>query len=121
MTYISRGRSITEVMVAVLIVGFVVGFVSVLCIGNYFRAKRAMERQKQRRLARLSNGGQGIVDSPRSHQSSATSGGGSVRSEEQQYLLGRAPDPKRRRNKADETGDLLLMNENRHTANLMSV
>jgi hypothetical protein len=120
MTYISRGRTITEVMVAVLIVGFLVGFVSVLCIGNYFRAKRAMERQKQRRLGRLSNGGQGIVDSPRSHQSSHTSGA-SVRSEEQQYLLGRAPDPTRRRNKADETGDLLLMNENRHTANLMSV
>jgi type II secretory pathway pseudopilin PulG len=121
MTYISRGRTITEVMVAVLIVGFLVGFVSVLCIGNYFRAKRAMERQKQRRLARLSsNGGQGIIDSPRSHQSSATSGGGSV-NDEQQYLLSRAPDPTRRRNKADETGDLLLMDENRHTANLMSV
>jgi hypothetical protein len=107
-------------MVAVLIVGFLVGFISVLCIGNYFRAKRAMERQKQRRLARLSsNGGQGIVDSPRSHQSSAS--GASGRSEEQQYLLGRAPDPTRRRNNVDETGDLLRMNENRHTANLMSV
>jgi len=27
----------------------------VLCIGNYFRAKRAQERQKQRRLAKLAS------------------------------------------------------------------
>lgn len=32
---------------------FLVGFISVLCIGNYFRAKRAQERQKQRREAKL--------------------------------------------------------------------
>lgn len=30
-----------------------VGFITVLCIGNYFRAKRAQERQRQRRLAKL--------------------------------------------------------------------
>jgi len=30
--------------------GFLVGFITVLCIGNYFRAKRAQERQRQRRL-----------------------------------------------------------------------
>jgi hypothetical protein len=108
-------------MAAVLIVGFVIGFVTVLCIGNYFRAKRAMERQKQRRLARFSNGGQGVVDSPRSHQSSATSGG-SVQSEEQQYLLGKVPDHPRRRNNVDETGDLFLNNENtRQGVDLMSV
>ena len=29
------------------------GFITVLCIGNYFRAKRAQERQRQRRLAKL--------------------------------------------------------------------
>ena len=34
-------------------VGFLVGFITVLCIGNYFRAKRAQERQRQRRLAKL--------------------------------------------------------------------
>jgi type II secretory pathway pseudopilin PulG len=32
--------------------GFLVGFITVLCIGNYFRAKRAQERQRQRRLAK---------------------------------------------------------------------
>jgi hypothetical protein len=46
---------------AVCFVGFLVGFITVLCIGNYFRAKRAQERQRQRRLAKLSgstnNGG----------------------------------------------------------------
>jgi len=38
----------------VVFVGFMVGFVGVLCMGNYFRAKRAMERQRQRRMARQS-------------------------------------------------------------------
>ena len=33
------------------------GFITVLCIGNYFRAKRAQERQRQRRLAKLTGGG----------------------------------------------------------------
>ena len=37
---------------AVCFVGFLVGFITVLCIGNYFRAKRAQERQRQRRLAK---------------------------------------------------------------------
>lgn len=46
MTYKSRGRSLGEVILAVTIVGFVTGFVMVLCIGNYFRAKRAAERQR---------------------------------------------------------------------------
>ena len=32
---------------------FLIGFITVLCIGNYFRAKRAQERQRQRRLAKL--------------------------------------------------------------------
>ena len=67
-------------------VGFLTGFVAVLCIGNYYRAKRAMERQKQKRIARLSgNAGNGIIgaESP---------GGGSSASsnisDEQQRLLG---------------------------------
>mmetsp|Transcript_13509 Transcript_13509/g.19765 ORF Transcript_13509/g.19765 Transcript_13509/m.19765 type:complete len:95 (-) Transcript_13509:171-455(-) len=55
MTYRSRGRSIFEVIVAVCFVGFLVGFITVLCIGNYFRAKRAQERQKQRRVAKIQN------------------------------------------------------------------
>jgi len=33
-----------------------VGFITVLCIGNYFRAKRAQERQRQRRHAKLASG-----------------------------------------------------------------
>mmetsp|Transcript_2244 Transcript_2244/g.3426 ORF Transcript_2244/g.3426 Transcript_2244/m.3426 type:complete len:98 (-) Transcript_2244:245-538(-) len=53
MTYRSRGRSIFEVIVAVCFVGFLVGFITVLCIGNYFRAKRAQERQRQRRIAKI--------------------------------------------------------------------
>jgi hypothetical protein len=40
-------------MKAVCFVIFLVGFIAVLCIGNYFRAKRAQERQRQRRLAKL--------------------------------------------------------------------
>lgn len=52
MTYRSRGRSIIEVIIAVTFVSFLVGFIAVLCIGNYFRAKRAMERQAQRRKER---------------------------------------------------------------------
>ena len=42
---------------AVCFTGFLVGFITVLCIGNYFRAKRAQERQRQRRLAKLANRG----------------------------------------------------------------
>jgi hypothetical protein len=36
-----------------------VGFITVLCIGNYFRAKRAQERQRQRRMAKLQAAGGG--------------------------------------------------------------
>jgi len=43
----------TMVLQAVCFVIFLVGFITVLCIGNYFRAKRAQERQRQRRLAKL--------------------------------------------------------------------
>ena len=38
-----------------LFVAFLVGFITVLCIGNYFRAKRAQERQKQRRDAKMAS------------------------------------------------------------------
>eukprot|EP00588_Corethron_pennatum_P010447 CAMPEP_0194267452 /NCGR_PEP_ID=MMETSP0169-20130528/1944_1 /TAXON_ID=218684 /ORGANISM="Corethron pennatum, Strain L29A3" /LENGTH=190 /DNA_ID=CAMNT_0039008285 /DNA_START=225 /DNA_END=797 /DNA_ORIENTATION=- len=53
MTYRSRGRSLFEVIVAVIFTGFLIGFITVLCIGNYFRARRAQERQRQRRLAKM--------------------------------------------------------------------
>ena len=36
-----------------MLLAFLVGFITVLCIGNYFRAKRAQERQKQRRDAKM--------------------------------------------------------------------
>jgi len=72
MTYRARGRTIFEVILAIMFVTFLVGFITVLCIGNYFRAKRAQERQRQRRLAKLStqrNGGGNSVASPRSQSS----------------------------------------------------
>mmetsp|Transcript_16299 Transcript_16299/g.21440 ORF Transcript_16299/g.21440 Transcript_16299/m.21440 type:complete len:99 (-) Transcript_16299:270-566(-) len=53
MTYRSRGRSVFEVVLAICFVTFLVGFITVLCIGNYFRAKRAQERQRQRRLQKV--------------------------------------------------------------------
>jgi hypothetical protein len=97
-------------------VGFLTGFVAVLCIGNYYRAKRAMERQKQKRLARLSgHAGNGVigVDSPGSNQSTVSS---SHPSEEQHNLLGgwggqnatMKQQTARRRNMEDNTDSLLL-------------
>jgi hypothetical protein len=92
----------------VTFVGFLTGFVAVLCIGNYYRALRAMERQKQKRIARLSgHAGNGIVgaESPGSTTSS------SHVSDEQQRLtspnnvqMGGGP----RRRMEDNTGSLLL-------------
>jgi hypothetical protein len=43
---------------AVAFVIFLVGFITVLCIGNYFRAKRAQERQRQRRETKMAASGQ---------------------------------------------------------------
>ena len=125
MTYHSRGRSLSEVIAMAIFCGFLVGFISVLCIGNYFRAKRAMERQKQRRLARLSNGGNGYVvdSSPRSHHSSATSGASTVSGEERLHLLGGKRNQELpRRRPLDEGQDMILLSENtRQAVNLMSV
>uniref|UniRef100_A0A7S1BNB2 Uncharacterized protein n=1 Tax=Corethron hystrix TaxID=216773 RepID=A0A7S1BNB2_9STRA len=45
--------SITTKCKAVIFTGFLIGFITVLCIGNYFRARRAQERQRQRRLAKM--------------------------------------------------------------------
>ncbi|KAL3780592.1 hypothetical protein ACHAW5_006410 [Stephanodiscus triporus] len=53
MTYQSRGRTVFEVVLRCRHWAFLVGFITVLCIGNYFRAKRAQERQKQRREAKM--------------------------------------------------------------------
>lgn len=101
MTYKSRGRSVFEVAVAVTFVGFLTGFVAVLCIGNYYRAKRAMERQRERRMARqaglLENPYETqLSDSPRSNYSGSSGtysnndkggGGGGGGYGEQQHLL----------------------------------
>lgn len=37
-------------MQAIIFAGFLAGFIFYLCVGNYQRAKRAMDRQKQRRI-----------------------------------------------------------------------
>ena len=97
MTYQSRGRSIVEAILAVIVVGFLTGFIAVLCIGNYFRAKKAMERQRQRRLARLSGAGRmtNVSGSP-AHSSSA--GSSIVTTDERQHLLAKPPELPRRRN-----------------------
>lgn len=109
MTYSSRGRSLTELIIAVIFVCFLTGFVAALCIGNYYRAKRAVERQKQRRLARLtglhfdSAGDASMSMSPHSH---------STASDEQMPLMrnGKLPDLPRRRQPVDDglAFDLLL-------------
>lgn len=120
MTYASRGRSIIEVIAVTIVVCFLTGFVAVLCIGNYYRAKKAMERHRQRRLARLSHGvgfpSGGDVDrktdiSPGSNYSAATSGG-STPANERQHLLARPSELPRRRNNNINDDLLLFSNEN---------
>ena len=124
-------RSLAEKIAVAILGGFLTGFILVLCVGNYFRAKRAMERQKQRRLARLSNGGNGFVDSPRSQQSSNTSGASTARSgtEEGQYLLSSAQEAAassaaRRRNHNEEDPIMATSgqaHQARHPVNILSV
>jgi hypothetical protein len=121
MTYSSHGRSIVEVIIATIVTCFLIGFVAVLCIGNYYRAKKAMERHRQRRLARLSHGAGGsvgvskddkLVDgSPGSNYSAATSGG-SMTANEREHLLARPPELPRRRNNNINDDLLLFSNEN---------
>ena len=109
MTYKSRDRTLTEVLIAVVFVCFFVGFVTVLCIGNYYRAKKAMERQRQRRLARLAgNAGNGVVglggtESPKS----TISGTSSANSTEHRNLLGGFSAISHRQSR-DNGADLLL-------------
>jgi hypothetical protein len=129
MTYISRGRTLAEVIVAVVVVCFLLGFVTVLCIGNFYRAKSAMERQRQRRLARLAGGGgNGVVGgfeySPASHTSSMYS-----EEPERQSLLRSAPsdgmnqrNAKNYRGKANAEGtDSLLLDLNDKKPNVAMV
>ena len=93
---------------------FLIGFVAVLCIGNYYRAKQAMERQKHKRLARLSgHRGNGVVglDSPRSDQSTAST---QFHDEQQDLLMmgGRTTNMGTRRRTNDEIQDSLLLDVN---------
>ncbi|KAL7481242.1 hypothetical protein ACHAW6_006916, partial [Cyclotella cf. meneghiniana] len=46
---------------AICFVAFLIGFITVLCIGNYFRAKRAQERQRQRREAKHASQTGGVI------------------------------------------------------------
>lgn len=129
MAHSSRGRSLKEVIAVTVFVCFLVGFVAVLCIGNFYRAKRAMERQRQKRLARLSsNGGNGVVgverfpsSSPKSFVSSST------RSSEEIHLLSgntRPSEIPRRRAVEDPfTPDLIQLDtrETPKSAMMMSV
>jgi hypothetical protein len=129
MTYASHGRSIIEVIVATIFVCFLTGFVAVLCIGNYYRAKKAMERHRQRRLARLSHGTGGNVGiggnvgsmdvgtrtshgSPGSYYS--TTSGESVVPDERRPLLANPPEIPRRRNNNINDDLLLFTNDNDH-------
>ncbi|KAI2506352.1 class-II DAHP synthase [Fragilaria crotonensis] len=116
MTYSARGRSLTEVIIAVVFVGFLTGFVVVLCIGNYHRAKRAMERQKQRRLARLAGRhGSGVVMPDSTPPRSFASGSSAEYSDEKASLLKRTPDDRviggmsRRTNYPPSISDDLLL------------
>lgn len=98
---------------AVGFVCFLIGFVAVLCLGNYYRAKKAMERQKQRRLARLSgNAGNGVVGLENSSPLSSNHSTASTQfHEEQQNLLmgnwtNTSSGPARRRQAGED--DLML-------------
>ncbi|KAL7531624.1 hypothetical protein ACHAWF_003852 [Thalassiosira exigua] len=99
MTYRWRGRSSNEFMAAIIFAGFLAGFIFYLCVGNYQRAKRAMDRQRKRRLEleeekralafspvsggggsiggssrrRINFNGNGAFDSPRSGYSGSSS------------------------------------------------
>eukprot|EP00934_Nitzschia_sp_Nitz4_P009003 Nitzschia sp. Nitz4//scaffold56_size114212//40843//41213//NITZ4_003942-RA/size114212-processed-gene-0.60-mRNA-1//-1//CDS//3329554682//8993//frame0 len=58
-----RNRTLVERVFVACFFVFLVGFITVLCVGNYCRAKRAQERQRQRRLAKLAaanNANQGM-------------------------------------------------------------
>lgn len=58
-------------MAAIIFAGFLAGFIFYLCIGNYQRAKRAMDRQRKRRVE-LEEEKHALAYSP------ASRGGGSI-------------------------------------------
>jgi len=58
-------------MAAIIFAGFLAGFIFYLCLGNYQRAKRAMDRQRKRRLE-LDEEKRALAFSPTSR------GGGSI-------------------------------------------
>ena len=45
-----EGSLVERVQAAITFAGFLAGFIFYLCVGNYQRAKRAMDRQRKRRL-----------------------------------------------------------------------
>jgi hypothetical protein len=98
---------------AAVFIGFMVGFVCFLCVGNYKRALRALERQRQRRLSRL---GGAAGESPKS---STTSGSVDLDTERQHLLA-----PSRRRqvdNSSSDMESLLFKVDDRQAANLLGV
>ncbi|CAB9497632.1 expressed unknown protein [Seminavis robusta] len=128
MTYKSRGRSMTEVLTAAIFLGFLVGFIVVLCVGNFYRAKRASERQRQRRLARMGqkNGGTNeLVDSPKSSSTNSGSAAADVETERQHLLARLMPTSRRRNNHVDhdksDTDSLLFQVNDAQAANLLGV
>ena len=95
---------------AAVLGGFLTGFILVLCIGNYYRAKRAMERQRERRMQRLqSSSGQGPSNLP-SH--SKHHGGGT----EQEDLLDSPGRSSYVMNSHHETDQLIARNNNNSNA-----
>jgi hypothetical protein len=106
--HMRRDRSLWELIFATFLVAFLVGFVCVLCIGNYFRAKRAMERQRELRRRRASsatnNNGSNTTDSPRSLASESTANTDNNQNynhntvnNERKYLLGGGPPQQQQR------------------------
>lgn len=66
-----RYQKQTKQKKAICFVAFLVGFITVLCIGNYFRAKRAQDRQRQRRDAKQQHNA-AQLDSSRSNMHGGT-------------------------------------------------
>lgn len=78
MAYRWRGRSSNEFMAAIIFAGFLAGFIFYLCLGNYQRASRAMDRQRKRRIE-LEEEKRALAYSPTSGGGSSIAGSGSRR------------------------------------------
>mmetsp|Transcript_21899 Transcript_21899/g.51644 ORF Transcript_21899/g.51644 Transcript_21899/m.51644 type:complete len:125 (-) Transcript_21899:361-735(-) len=107
MTYRSRGRSLIEVVLAVCFVVFLVGFITVLCIGNYFRAKRAQERQRQRRLAKLAASNNASQSMAASASMSVGGGGGGHHHQHPQH-----PHPQQQQQQQPHPGQMYATDNN---------